>query len=92
MERQFLKIIIFTSLLITGCQQIPINESNKNIRFDSIDLFWTIEPHIRAGVEEGHHPPSFLKYIEDCYKEYNYQRYQGIIDIIQHSFHSQRMR
>ena len=64
-----------------------INESNKDISFDSIDLFWTIEPHIRAGVESGYHPPSFLKYIEDCYKEYNYEKYQGIIDIIQHPFH-----
>ena len=30
MERRFLKIIIFTGLLITSCQQIPINESNRN--------------------------------------------------------------
>ena len=36
MERQFLKIIIFTSLLITGCQQIPINESNKKFVDDNI--------------------------------------------------------
>ena len=64
-----------------------INESNKDISFDSIDLFWTIEPHIRAGVESGYHPPSFLKYIEDCYKEYNYEKYHGIIDVIKHPFH-----
>ena len=64
-----------------------INESNKDISFDSIDLFWTIEPHIRAGVESGYHPPSFLKYIEDCYKEYNYEKYDGIIDVIKHPFH-----
>ena len=37
MERRFLKIIIFTSLLITSCQQIPINESNKNFVDDNID-------------------------------------------------------
>ena len=37
MERRFLKIIIFTSLLITSCQQIPINESNKNFVGDNID-------------------------------------------------------
>ena len=36
MERQFLKIIIFTSLLITSCQQIPLNESNKNFIDDNI--------------------------------------------------------
>ena len=37
MERRFLKIIIFTSLLITSCQQIPINESNKKFVDDNID-------------------------------------------------------
>ncbi len=37
MERRFLKIIIFTSLLITSCQQIPVNESNKNFVDDNID-------------------------------------------------------
>ena len=37
MERRFLKIIIFTGLLITSCQQIPINESNKKFVGDNID-------------------------------------------------------
>ena len=37
MERRFLKIIIFTSLLITSCKQIPINESNKNFVDDNIE-------------------------------------------------------
>ena len=37
MERRFLKIIVFTSLLITSCQQIPINESNKKFVGDNID-------------------------------------------------------
>ena len=37
MERRFLKIIIFTSLLITSCQQIPVNESNKKFVDDNID-------------------------------------------------------
>ena len=37
MERRFLKTIIFISLLITSCQQIPINESNKKFVGDNID-------------------------------------------------------
>ena len=37
MERRFLKIIIFISLLITSCQQIPINEYNKKFVSDNID-------------------------------------------------------
>ena len=37
MERRFLKIIIYTSLLITSCKQIPINESNKNFVDDNIE-------------------------------------------------------
>ncbi len=37
MERRFLKIIVFTGLLITSCQQIPINESNKNFVDDNIE-------------------------------------------------------
>ena len=37
MERRFLKTIIFISLLITSCQQIPTNESNKNFVDDNTD-------------------------------------------------------
>ena len=37
MERRFLKKIIFTSFLITSCQQIPVNESNRNFVDDNID-------------------------------------------------------
>ena len=37
MERRFLKTIIFISLLITSCQQIPINESNKKFVDDNTD-------------------------------------------------------
>ena len=37
MERQFLNIVIFLGFIITGCQQIPENNSNTITQIENND-------------------------------------------------------
>ena len=56
-----------------------IKESDKDIKFDSIDLFWTIE-HAVKNYEATGHPKEFKQYLTDLTKEFNL----STIDIIKH--------
>ena len=56
-----------------------IKESDKDIRFDSIDLFWPIEHAIKNHEVTGH-PKEFNQYLTDLTKEFNL----NTLDIIKH--------
>jgi len=56
-----------------------IKDSGKDIKFDSIDLFWTIE-HAVKNYEDTGHPKEFKQYLTDLTKEFNL----STIDIIKH--------
>ena len=56
-----------------------IKESDKDIKFDSIDLFWPIEHAIKNHEVTGH-PKEFNQYITDLTKEFNL----NTLDIIKH--------
>ena len=89
MERRFLKTIIFTSLLITSCQQIPINESNKKFVGDKNTRTYTnlhdlISKHtniiLKMDIEGGEYP--FLQSIS--------RKQLNKINMIMIEFHSSR--
>ena len=56
-----------------------IKESDKDIKFDSIDLFWPIEHAIKNHEVTGH-PKEFDQYLTDLTKEFNL----NTLDIIKH--------
>ena len=56
-----------------------IKESDKDIKFDSIDLFWPIEHAIKNHEVTGH-PKEFNQYLTDLTKEFNL----NTLDIIKH--------
>ena len=56
-----------------------IKDSGKNIKFDSIDLFWPIE-HVIRNYKSSGHPKEFNQYLSDLLKEYDLR----IPDIINH--------
>ena len=47
-----------------------IKDSGKDIKFDSIDLFWPIEHAVRNYKNSGH-PKEFNQYLSDLLKEYD---------------------
>jgi len=56
-----------------------IKDSGKDIKFDSIDIFWIIEHSIRNYKDSGH-PKEFNQYLTDLTKEFNLSTQ----DIIKH--------
>ena len=54
-----------------------IKDSGKDIKFDSIDLFWMVEQTF-SNIEHSKQPLSFLKYIQDLRSNYPI----SIIDIV----------
>ena len=56
-----------------------IKDSDKDIKFDSIDLFWPIEHSIKNHETTGH-PEEFNQYLTDLTREFNLR----IEDIIKH--------
>ena len=47
-----------------------IKDSGKDIKFDSIDLFWPIE-HVIRNYKNSGHPKEFNQYLSDLLKEYD---------------------
>ena len=47
-----------------------IKDSGKDIKFDSIDLFWPIE-HVIRNYKSSGHPKEFNQYLSDLLKEYD---------------------
>ena len=56
-----------------------IKDSGKNIKFDSIDLFWPIK-HVIRNYKSSGHPKEFNQYLSDLLKEFDLR----IPDVINH--------
>lgn len=78
----FVEIGVFLGQSTTRMCEL-IRDSKKNIKFDAIDIFWTI-PHAINNYKDAGHPKEFLDYFTDMEEKWNVD----ILGVVKHPLHS----